>query len=204
MTISYPLSLPSSPSPKRMRWRTLSAVGFARSPFTLTGQVYEHAGAMWGPVEVILPPMQRADAEAWLAFALALNGRRGTFLMGPVESAPQGTWVSPVVSGSHAAGVKVLNVRGVDGLSWAAGDWFQVGSGSSAHLHKVTVSGAHAGSPSVAQVDFWPPLREALTDGVTVTLASPKGQWRMVGNEPEWDLGEALEYGFGFTCEEAL
>lgn len=204
MAVSYPLDFPSVAVPKRMKWAAKAVVGVARSPFTLTQQVTAMAGAAWGPLEILLPPMQRADAAAVIGFLLALNGQEGTFLMAPQEASPRGSWVSPVVNGSQAAGVKSLAIRGVDGLTWSAGDYFQLGSGSGTHLHMVTRDGQQVGSPSWGLVECWPPLRAAVSDAATITLTSPKGLWRLASSEMGWDIDEAMEYGVGFSVVEAL
>lgn len=205
MTISYPLSIPNEAHIARMTWKPRSAVAVSESPFTLSQQVYAHQGDGW-QVEVDLIPMERANAEAWFAFFLALNGREGTFLLGdPKGKTARGTWSSgsPVLNGSHAAGLRIINVRGIDGKTWAAGDWLQIGSGSSAYLHKVTQAGSQVGSPSSVEIDIWPRLRAAYTDGQAITLASAKGRFRLSSNEMPVSV-EQVTYGFSFSAQEAL
>lgn len=204
MSISYPLSLPSNAVAAAISFEAISQVGLSQSPFTGAQQAYAHQGE-WFEAQIELPSMARADAEEWVALLLALNGKEGTLLLGdPANSTPRGTWVSPVVSGAHAAGVKTLYIRGVDSKTWKAGDWLQLGSGSGAHLHKVVQDGSQLGSPSVGSVEIWPRTRAALSDGAAVTLTSPVGLFRLKDNRRSWSIREAVEYGIGFGVLEAI
>ena len=204
MTISYPVSLPNTTSIKRLRWTQSSVVGESRSPFTLSRQTYVHQGEAW-MVEVELIPMVRADAEAWLAWMLSLNGRQGSFLLGDVHGATaRGTWLgeSPVVQGGSQTG-KTLKVDGVAPFATAkAGDWFQLGSGSSARLHKLTAD-ATFDSGGEATLDFWPRLRSSPSDNAALTIASAKGLFALDSNENSWDVEEII-YGFRFSALEVL
>lgn len=194
MAITYPVSLPSARGLRRVSFADRQVIGVSESPLSLVEQVYEHQGDGWAAT-LEFTEMERADAETWIAWRLSLNGRLGTFLLGdPVYTSPRGTWSSPLVNGAHAAGVKTLTIRNVDGLTWKAGDWFQLGSASSACLHKVVQDGAQAGSPSTGQVEVWPRTRAALADGDTITLSSPKGRWRLAANAGQWTLDPDLGF----------
>lgn len=203
MTISYPLSLPA-PQFCKIRIAASSAVGVTRSPFTFGQQVQAHQGQMWS-ADVQYPPLERPDAEAVIAFLLALNGPAGTFLMGdPVGASPRGSWAgTPLVNGGSQAG-QVLNVDGFDtGATGKAGDWIQLGSGASAHLHKL-LTDFTVGSPQSAALDIWPRLREAPADNAPLTVSAAKGLWRLASSRAEWDIGEAQIYGVAFSAIEAL
>lgn len=191
--------------PSQVTIRARSTVGVAASPFTGEQQVYVHQGEVW-EMDVTLPPMIQADAEEWVGFLLALNGRQGTFLMGdPALKAPRGNWGgSPVVSGSVAIGVKSLPMRGFSvGATVKAGDWFQYSSGANTHLHKIVQDGTADGSGNMT-LELWPRLRVALSDGAVISASSPKGIWRLATNVSEWTVGEAKIYGMQFQAVEAL
>ena len=81
MAIAYPIAFPAVKGPVSVLFRARSAVGLSVSPFTFGQQAYAHAGEAW-EVDIAMPPMARADAEAFVSFLLALSGRRGTFLFG--------------------------------------------------------------------------------------------------------------------------
>lgn len=204
MSLSYPLSLPSGVTPNSIQIRANSVVGVSASPFTFSQQVYAHAGEMW-EADVEYPPLDRDDAHNLFAVLLGLNGQEGTLLMGdPANPAPRGTWASPLLSGAHAAGVKTLTVRNVDGLTWEAGDWLQFGSGSSTHLHKVVQAGSQAGSPSTGTVEIWPRTRAAYADGEAITLTATKGLWRLASNMRAMSVEVGQEYGIRLSLIEAI
>lgn len=204
MTISYPLSLPAA-NISRLEITPHAVVSVSMSPFTSEQQVYAHQGGHWkGRVEV--PPMRRADAEAWIAFLLALNGQEGTFLMGdPVNTTPQGTWGgTPLVHGASQTGL-TLNVDGFTPYATGkAGDWMQLSSGSTSRLHKVTQDFT-TDSGGEANVCIWPRLREAPSDNGAIVTTAAKGQWRLAQPGVAWALEPAAMYaGFSFDVMEAL
>lgn len=205
MAISYPLSLPAAPAFSQLRLTARSVVGVSRSPFTGQQQVQEHAGQWW-EIEARIPPMARAAAEQWVAFLLKLKGMKGTFLLGDIVGAvPRGTIAgSPAVDGAHAARSATLALKGLTvGTTLLAGDYFQVGSGTTTRLHK-NLSDATADGSGEMTLDIWPSLREALSDSAAVTVTNCKGTFRLSSNETPWDIGSAQFYGIALGAIEAL
>lgn len=204
MTISYPLALPSAD----FRGITLIArdvVGSAQSPFTLTEQVQQHQGQIW-EADIELPPMKRADAEAWITFLLKLKGRYGTFLLRDgVGGTPRGTWAgAPLINGAHAANASAVALDGLTpGATVIEGDWLQFGSGTSTRLHK-SLSTATANGSGQVTLDIWPNLREALVDNSAVVSTNALGVFRLASNARSWDLQLAQIYGLRFAAVEAL
>lgn len=183
MAISYPLTPPAR-GLREARITGCSVVGYSESPFTYEGQVYEHPGDRW-KLEASLVPMARATADAWNGFRLALNGRRGTFLLGPGSTSPKGTWAgSPKVFGVHAQRAKTITLDGMTaGATILAGDFFQHGT----HLYMVTQDAVSAGSPSgFITLEIFPSLRAALADDDTLVTTNPVGLWRLASNESSW------------------
>jgi hypothetical protein len=206
MTISYPLSLPSGiRTPRSVRIGARSMVAMSESPFTGSQQVYAHAGEVWS-MDCQLPPMTRAQAALWIGVLVALNGQEGTLLMGvPGYTTPQGTWsgTSPLVKGASQTG-KTLAIDGIGaGKTVLAGDYFSLGSGSSTHLHMVTQAATANGSGEVT-LDIWPRLRSAPGDNDALTIASPKGQWRLADNTRSWSIDLAAIFGLSFNLIESL
>lgn len=207
MSISYPVSLPSSPAPRSIRFKSKSTVGMQRSPFSGVQTTYVHAGE-WFEAEVSMPPMIRADAEAWIGFLLSLNGQQGTFLMGdPVGATPRGTWVSgspdAKIAAAYAAGVKTITLRDMlVGATGKAGDWIQLGTGVDSHLHKLTQD--YTASGSTVTLEIWPRTRAALSAGDAFVVNSALGAWRLASNESEWSIEEAQIYGITFSAVEAI
>ena len=84
-----------------------------------------------------------------------------------------------------------------------AGDYIQIGTGSTSRLHKVTsdvTSDAHGN----AAIDIWPGLREVPSDNAVLYTDKPVGTFRLSANNQSWDINEAVHYGLGFDAEEAL
>lgn len=210
MSFTYPLSLPAAMKFAKVRFSPRAVVAVSESPYTLSQQVQAHQGQALA-FDVSLPAMERADAEDCVAFLLKLNGREGTFLFGdPANTSPRGTIAGTVVADSagsptqNAARDSRLYLRGLTaGTTLKAGDWIQIGSGSSSRLHKC-VTDATASAGGLMGVDIWPFLREAVTDATAITTTSAKGLFRMASNITQWDIGEAQIYGIDFSAVEAL
>lgn len=208
MAISFPLSLPTTKQLARIVIRRGARVAQSESIFTKSRQVYAHQGEWW-EMDCYLPPMKRADAEPWVAFLVSLNGLEGSFLAGdPTGATPRGTWSggSPILLGAHAAGVKTLSIAGVEGLTWKAGDWLQIGTGSSSRLHKAVQDGSQTGgSPTVAgTLEIWPRTRSAYVNGQAFVVSSAKGVWRLRDDVQDWSIERAKNYGIQFSAVEDL
>jgi len=209
MAITYPLALPTHTGIAQIELRAINAVAYSRSPFTFSGQAHAYAGQMW-QADISLPPMQRADAEQWIAWLISLRGQLGTFLIGdPSAATPRGLASSlagtPVVSGAGQTGGS-LNITGAsrNKTGWLlAGDYIQLGSGSSSTLHKVLQNVNTDGSGN-ATLDLWPHIRTAPANGSTVVVSNAKGLFRLSSNEQSWSVNEASIYGITFGAMEAL
>lgn len=205
MAISYPLALPTATGIAKVRITPRSVVSVSQSPFTGAQQAQEHQG-QWFEADITLPPMIRADADAWISFFLKLNGRRGTFLLGdPAAATPRGTIAgSPVVDGAHAVRAKVLALRGLTvGTTLLAGDYIQLGSGGAARLHK-NLNDVTADGTGKVSLDIWPALRSAYSDAAVVVTSSAKGLFRLASNEMPFDIAPPALYGMTFAALEAL
>jgi len=207
--MDYPISLPTDGADiSGVTFGAKSSVGNARSPFSFSEQIYVNQGQMM-MASVELPTMDRSEAEPWIAFLLSLNGMEGTFLMGdPANPEPRGTWGggAPKLFGAHSARARTLEVYGVEGLTWKAGDWIQFGSGATARLHKVLVNGTQApASPQGSgTVEIWPALRQDYSADEPLILSNAVGRWRLSSNEQNWSIGLARFYGLRFDCVEAI
>ena len=198
MAISYPLTLPTATGISGITIRAISKTALSKSPYTSRQQVYRYSGAMW-EAEVRLPPMKRDAAEQWITFFLKLDGHYGTFLMGDPDATTRGTVNSMTVSGQ--AGSRTASVTLASGKTFKAGDYFQLGSGSSARLHKALtdVTGTGAG----VDMEIWPMLRTTYVSS-SAEYANPVGNWRLASNSSEWTTDEVSKYGLSFSCLEAL
>tara|TARA_R110000851_G_scaffold160361_1_gene303627 strand:+ start:482 stop:1069 length:588 start_codon:yes stop_codon:yes gene_type:complete len=194
MAISYPLATPTSIGIESIELRAVNAVAVSQSPFTYKQQVISHGGQKW-EASVTIPSVHRDKAAEWKAMLVGLKGQVGTFLLGdPDYATPQGTVSSCTLTGSAGDETATVVMTG----SLKAGDYIQLGSGSSAKLHQVLVDQTGDGS-----LEIWPALRSDYTDA-TVIFSSPKGVFRLGNNVTTWSINNASTYGISFEAVEAL
>lgn len=209
MAITYPLALPTSKNIRSVILTARNSVGVSQSPFTFKQQVQKNAGQRW-EAQVTLPPMTRAEAESWFAWALKLNGSFGTFLIGdPNGGTARGSAATtpgtPVVNGASQTG----NELDIDGLPASAtgylkaGDYIQLGSGSSAELYKV-LDDVDSNASGEATVTIWPNLRASPADDATVVVDDAKGVFRLASSTVNFSIDEVATYGLTFAAFEAV
>jgi hypothetical protein len=205
MAITYPLSHPSSPGIKTVRFSPRSVVAISESPFTFGQQVQKFDGQKW-ECDVTLPPMARAVAEEWVAFLLKLNGKEGSFLFGdPAGTTPRGTATgTPVVNGGSQTGNALITDGWTNSIvALKAGDWIQLGSGTSTQLYK-NLSDVSSDGSGNATFDIWPSLRSSPADGATLTVTGAKGLFRLGSNEMTWSINEIKNYGLVIAATEIV
>lgn len=205
MPVSFPISLPSSPTARRITIRPRSAVAGDSSGFTLQSQTYAWRGQRL-EAEVQLPPMTRADAAAWVAALVSLNGQEGSFLLGDTSATtPRGVATgTPLVKGAGQTGTDLITdgwTTGVTGIL-KAGDWIQLGSGSTARLHLV-LADADSDGLGDATLVLWPALRSSPADNAALTITAAKGLFQLAG-PIEWSVDEMRLYGLSFPAVEDL
>jgi len=206
MAITYPLALPTHTGIKGVNLRANDIVGMNVSPFSAAQQVYKYTGQFW-EADISLPVMKREDAEYWVTFLMKLNGVYGTFLLGdPAASTPRGVATgSPVVNGASQTGNELIT----DGWTVSttgilkAGDYIQLGSGSSSRLYKV-LDDVDSDASGNATLTIWPNLRSSPDDDDTIVTTNCKGVFRLSSNVTEMNVNEASLYGVTFGAKEAL
>ena len=194
MAITYPLNTPTTIGIEQIEIRAVNAVATSQSPFTYKQQVVSFGGQRW-EASVSIPSTLRDKAAEWATMLVALKGQVGTFLLGdPDYVSPRGTVSSCVVSGG--AGSETVSVVMTGSL--LAGDYIQLGSGSSARLHKVLVNQSGSGN-----LEIWPALRSTYTDE-TAIFNSPKGLFRLTSNTSSWSINNSSAYGISFDAVEVI
>ncbi len=194
MAISYPLSLPTNIGMASIELRAKNTVAVSSSPFTYKQTVYAYDGQMW-EADVTLPPMNRDDAESWIAFLMSLKGRYGTFLLNdPSATSVRGTATSATIPGSAGDSSVTVTMTG----TLKAGDYIQLGTASDATLHKVLVDQSGDGT-----LEIWPKLRKARSS-VSADLTSASGVFRLASNETAWSVNDASFYGISFGATEVV
>lgn len=194
MAISYPLNTPTTIGFESIELRAVNATITSQSPFSYKQQVISHTGQRW-EASVSIPPVRRDLAEPWAAFLTALKGQTGTFLLGdPLSATPRGTVSSCTLTGNAGAESVTVTMTG----SLLAGDYIQLGSGTTARLHKVLVDKSGSGT-----LEIWPALRSTYSSA-TVTTTNAKGVFRLNQNMSSWQISNANSYGIAFEAVEAI
>jgi len=194
MAIIYPLNTPTSIGIEGIELRAVNVVSTSQSPFTFKQQVVSFPGQRW-EASVSIPPVHRDLAAPWKAFLTSLKGQAGTFLLSdPDYATAQGDVSSCVLTGSARSGTATVVMTG----TLKAGDYIQLGSGSSSKLHQVLVDQTGDGS-----LEIWPDLREDYTDA-TVTYNNAKGVFRLATNITSWSINNSSTYGISFDAIEVL
>lgn len=202
---TYPLTFPSIGVSDSMF--KLNSVNTASvSPFTGEEQIYTHQGQWWEG-QVTFRPMHRADAALVLAFLAKLRGRKGTFLYGDPDAVAlghQGAGGTILVNGADQTG----NTLTVDGMTInstiaKAGDFFQLGTGTSARLYMFTEDLASDGSGE-GTATFEPDLRSSPADNTQLDITNPVGAFRLIDNPVEWRSNATSIYDITISFREAI
>jgi len=194
MALTYPLATPTTIGIESIELRAVNAVAVSQSPFTYKQQIVSHGGQKW-EASVSIPSVHRDKAAQWKAMLVGLKGQTGTFLLGdPDYATPQGTVSSCTLTGTAGSDSATVVMTG----TLLAGDYIQLGSGSSAKLHQVLLDQSGDGS-----LELWPSLRSDYTSS-TVTFNSPKGVFRLSTNVTSWSINNASTYGISFEAVEAV
>jgi len=183
MTISYPLSVPASPTVSEVRWIQEQSMVVDESPFSFAKQVQVFSGERWR-IEVSIDAMERADAAAWSAFLASLRGPFGTFLFGDeLYKTPRGlAGGTPRVNGGSQSGYTLVTDGWTNGASaLKAGDFFQI-SGTN-YIHQV-LNDATADGSGNATLDIWPRAR-SYTDNTQLVTSNWKGLFSLEENSVE-------------------
>jgi hypothetical protein len=206
MAISYPRVLPTNIGFAQITLRAVNQTSTTMSPFTYKQQIYNHTGQRW-EAECQIPPLKRDDAEEWIAWLLSMKGQGGTFLLGdPLGATARGTLGgTPVVNGAAQIGGS-LDIDGctVSVTNWLkAGDYIQLGSASTATLHKI-LQNVNTNVSGQATLDIWPSMRTAPTDGATVITSNAVGRFRLNSGQQDWSINNISSYGITFAAVEAI
>lgn len=194
MAISYPISTPSTIGIESITLRAVNAVATSQSPFTYKQQIVSHGGQRW-EASITIPAVRRDTAADWKAFLVTLKGQQGTFLLSdPDYATPRGDVSACTLSGSTGDESVTVVMTG----TLKAGDYIQLGSGSTAKLHQVLVDQTGNGT-----LEIWPALRDDYTSA-SVTFNNAKGVFRLATNVSEWSINNSSAYGITFEAVEVI
>ena len=205
---TYPLTFPST-VPVSTNFRINRIVGVTESIYTASQQVYQYSGEFW-EVDLSMPPMRTATARSFVAFLVSLRGQYGSFYLGDFDAR------TALGSASTSAGTPLVNGASQTGNSLIcdgapnnatgylkAGDYIQIGSGSTQRLHMVVADSNSDGSGNFT-LSIEPALRVSPNDDTAITVANTKGVFRLSSNVTGWDTNAASTYGISFTAREVV
>jgi hypothetical protein len=194
LAVTYPLNTPTSIGIESIEIRAINVVSTSQSPFTFKQQVVSFPGQRW-EASVSIPQVHRQLAAPWKAFLTSLKGQAGTFLLSdPDYATAQGDVSSCTLSGVTGSGTATVVMTG----TLKAGDYIQLGSGSSSKLHQVLVDQTGNGT-----LEIWPNLRQDYTSS-TVVYENAKGVFRLATNSTSWSINNTSTYGISFDAVEVL
>ena len=207
MAISYPLNdaLTLSPQPSRMDITSVDLVTTSLSQFTGEAQTYLNSGVGRWSVNVAFPPMTRPQAMEWIGLFQAIYGGFGSLLL-PMykQDAIRGSGAGPpVVNGVIQAPTTTVPVRGMPASTngiYLIGDMINLGTDLYRIVRQLDSDGSGNGN-----MEIWPALRRATTDGQTIITTDVVGNFR---TKPGFQLIESIDlaslWGFGWDGVEAL
>jgi hypothetical protein len=112
---------------------------------------------------------------------------------------------TPVINGASQTGSELITdgwTADTTGIL-KAGDYIQLGTGSTARLYKVLDDVDSDGSGN-ATFDIWPNLRSSPDDNATITVSNCKSVFRLTTNVTDISINQASIYGLTFGAVEAL
>lgn len=180
-------------------------VGLTASPFSLEEQAFKWPGEQW-MIDFVMPPFTSpVIAGQWKAFGVKAEGRWGRFLLGdPSATSPKGVGTgTPQVDGGGQTG-NTLITKGWTGNTQGillAGDYIQLGSGTTSTLHMVTED-ADTDSSGDAALSIAPAVKVAPNDSATITVINPRGVFRMAENSFSWSVDPGPVYRMSFRAVE--
>ena len=202
MPISYLLTMPASPGFRSAVVEIADNTTVHGSPLTRDEQLLQRAGALWS-AQYALPPMERADAAAWVSFLTKLQGRVGTFYaFDPSATSPRGSaGGAPAVDGAAQTGNDLatkgwpISTPGV----LLAGDYIEV-----AGRYHMVLDDADSDGTGDAALVIAPPLRESPADSAAITVTNPRVIMRLADDRRSWSISDAKHLGIAFNAVEDL
>jgi hypothetical protein len=208
MPITFPLTPPSAFQSSEITITSKAVVAVSESPDSLVEQVQVKQGQRWS-ASIKLRPMKRENAEQVVAFLLQLNCREGTFYLGDTANKlPRGIGTS---SSLRVDGTATARSNDLATIGWTpnvtgivkAGDWLQVGSGSTVRLHKI-LADANSDSSGRASLLLWPKTRSAYASGLACSVTNPVGLFRLASPETNWTVDLFRVYSITVNAQEVL
>jgi len=84
-----------------------------------------------------------------------------------------------------------------------AGDYIQLGSGSTTTLHKV-LADVDSDGTGQATFDIWPNVRRTVANDEAVVVSNTKGHFRLSSSLSSWSINNSSVYGISFDAVEVI
>ncbi len=179
--------------------RLRAAVAVSESPFTLTQQVQDWGGECWEYEIEFAVSKWAADGRRLSAFLASLGGPRGTFTFRDPFIRNPVALGAPLVNGAGQSGSALVSDGWLKGM--AAGDFIQLGSGSTTRLHQLKSDFMPSGGNATLQII--PNLRVPTIDNEVITVANPGVLLRLTDEVPT-RIGLGDFYRFSIKAREAI
>lgn len=206
MAITFPRTWPTGITPSKCTFGPVAFVSESMSQFSGESQVQEWSGALWR-ADFAFPRLRRSVGAAFLAFITSLRGKRGTFLI-PMfgHTTARGSRLgTPLVDGASQAGATLASKGWTPSESGVllAGDFINLGSGSSTRLHQV-LADVNADAAGKASIEIWPDLRESPSDAAAIATSGLVCHMALTENYNPWDMEPADLHLVQFSARERV
>lgn len=195
------LAMPLVPGPRQVEWSAQDLVGSVTATFT-GKQQFQNWQSSWLEAVVTMPPMQRVNAAAWIAFLLQAQGQSAVFYFGDSQGAtPQGSALGAgVTAGSFQGGYSLTTSGWTPNQSalFLPNDFLQIGT----RLYRC-MDQATSDSTGSSTFAIWPQIREIPPNGTAIVTNNAQGLFRMAANVRKWDQSYMRTYGLSFQIREA-
>lgn len=193
------VALPNWPGPVSITPSMIRAGNDLRPPLGGPVQRINRMGDRFS-FAVVMPPMDRADSDKWVA--LLLDGYDSTVTLEWAQpDGGVGNPGAPVVNGYSQAG-RLLNLRGFNaGYTVRTGQFMTIFA-QGKHFALMPTADRTASAGGLISLPFLPMLRLSPPDGAPVEVSQPIIEGQLGGDVEGWTIDVAQETGLTFTITE--
>lgn len=209
MAISYPRTLITTPGIQRNFWKLDFNDDVSESGISRVKKVNVRPGARFEGVYT-LPPMTKAQADAWVAWFASMRGQAKFFFgFDPDRRTPGGIADAgsdtPLVNGTAVVGAVTIPTDGWRNNGTALlnpGDDFQFGTTTTSEL-KRCIEQLDSNGSGQATISFEPPIVRAPANDTPIVFENPVGVFRL-SDSVGYDSNHIKVHGISFAVEERL
>jgi hypothetical protein len=192
------VTLPTSPSPRALTPRLITARAELRSAFGGSTQRINRLGSRWA-FDVELAPMAASGARTWSDLLVEADT---CILNLPEPGITIGSPGTPLVNGASQTGASLITDGWAAGYVIPKGKWFSVSVSSLLYLYQTTASTTASGG-GAATLPIRPMLRASPADNAALNINPPKIEGFVSLPDGALAMGvDRLVQGLTFTIEE--